>query len=78
VLAGGQVSLILGAWLAVQFPVLVKMADGHDLTFFNSHAPAASLNQLGLALLVGSVLVLPSLFFLLRVFKSEVSSPGGR
>ena len=76
-LAGGQVTLILGAWFAVQFPVLVKMADGHDLTFFNAHAPEATLDQLGLALLIGSVLVLPALYFLLRVFKSEVSSPGG-
>jgi cytochrome d ubiquinol oxidase subunit II len=73
-LAGIQIALILGAWFAVQFPVLVKMRNGRDLTFFNTQAPAATLHHLALALLVGSALVLPSLYYLLRVFKS--SEPG--
>ncbi len=76
VLAGAQVTLILAAWFAVQFPTLVKMADGHDLTFFNAHAPEATLDQLGIALLAGSALVLPSLFFLFSVFKSEGAGSG--
>jgi cytochrome bd ubiquinol oxidase subunit II len=74
VLAGGQVAVILAAWFSVQFPVLVKMREGGDLTFFNSHAPAATLYHLGWALIVGAALILPALYYLLRVFKSE--SPG--
>jgi cytochrome bd ubiquinol oxidase subunit II len=70
-LAGAQVALVLIGWYRVQFPVLVGMAGGGQLTFFNSHAPAATLNQLGGALLAGSVLILPALFYLLRVFKTE-------
>jgi cytochrome bd ubiquinol oxidase subunit II len=75
-LAGGQVALILGAWFVVQFPVLVRMKDGRDLTFFNSHAPAATLFHLGMALIVGSILILPSLYYLFKVFKSESPVPG--
>jgi cytochrome d ubiquinol oxidase subunit II len=70
VLIGAQVGLILAAWLRVQYPVLVRMPDG-DLTFFNAHAPAATLNQLAGALLVGSVFIMPALLWLFLVFKSE-------
>lgn len=75
-LAGSQVALILIGWYRVQFPILVNIADGRHLTFFNSHAPAATLNQLGGALLVGSALILPALFYLLRVFKLEGRAQG--
>jgi cytochrome bd ubiquinol oxidase subunit II len=70
-LAGAQVSLILASWFAVQFPVLVKLKAGPDLTFFNAHAPAAVLDQLGWALLAGGALILPALVWLLKVFKAE-------
>ncbi|MEO6097742.1 MAG: cytochrome d ubiquinol oxidase subunit II [Fibrobacteria bacterium] len=70
-LAGGQIAVILAAWFVVRFPVLVKLREGGDLTFFNSHAPAATLYQLGWALTVGAALILPALYYLLRVFKSE-------
>jgi cytochrome d ubiquinol oxidase subunit II len=71
-LAGAQVALILAGWFRVQYPVLVRMPGG-DLTFFNSHAPAATLNQLAGALLVGSVFILPALAWLFRVFKTRGS-----
>lgn len=70
VMIGAQVALILAGWYQVQHPVLVRMSD-RDLTFFNAHAPAATLNQLGGALLVGSVFILPALLWLFLVFKSE-------
>jgi cytochrome d ubiquinol oxidase subunit II len=70
-LVGTQVAIILLAWFTVQFPVLVKMREGSDLTFFNAHAPESTLFHLGMALIVGSVLILPALIYLLRVFKSE-------
>ena len=73
ILAGGQVAIILAAWFVVQFPVLVKLKGGADLTFFNAHAPAAVLDQLGWALLAGGALILPALAWLLRVFKSETA-----
>lgn len=72
ILAGAQVTLILSAWFAVQFPVLVELRGDRDLTFFNSHAPPATLFHLGAALMAGAVLILPSLYYLLRIFKSEI------
>jgi cytochrome d ubiquinol oxidase subunit II len=69
-LAGAQLAFILAGWLRLQYPVLVRMPGG-DLTFFNAHAPAATLNQLGGALLVGSVFILPALAWLFRVFKTR-------
>lgn len=70
VLVGAQVALILAGWMRVQYPVLARLPGG-ELTFFNAHAPAATLNQLGGALLVGSVFILPALLWLFLVFKSE-------
>jgi cytochrome d ubiquinol oxidase subunit II len=70
VLAGAQVTLILTGWLWTEFPVMVHMPEG-DLTIYNAHAPAISLNYLGCALLVGSLFILPALFYLFRVFKGQ-------
>ena len=69
-LAGAQVVFILAAWLWIQFPVLVHVPGG-DLTFVNTHAPEKTLFQLAAALVVGSTLILPSLFYLFRVFKLD-------
>jgi cytochrome d ubiquinol oxidase subunit II len=69
-LAGAQVALVLAGWFRVQHPVLVNL-PGEPLTFFNAHAPEASLNQLAGALVVGSVLILPALAWLFRVFKKQ-------
>lgn len=49
-------------------------ADG-PLSFYEQAAPQATLVQLVLALVVGSLFIFPSLIFLLRVFKVE---GGGR
>ena len=70
VMVGAQVAFILAGWLLVQYPVLVRM-PAETLTFFNAHAPAATLNQLAGALLVGSVFILPALLYLFLVFKTE-------
>ena len=64
------VALVLAAWLRVKYPVLVRLSEG-ELTFFNAHAPAATLNQLAGALLIGSALILPALAWLFKVFKGQ-------
>jgi cytochrome bd ubiquinol oxidase subunit II len=69
--AGYQVCMIMFAWFAVQFPVIIKTTGGNDLTFYNTAAPDSTLNALGWALLIGSVFILPALYFLLRTFKRE-------
>lgn len=66
---GLQVSAILIGWYYIQFPVLVEVRDGSELTFYNTQAPAATLEQLLIALIVGLILVIPGFYFLFRVFK---------
>ncbi|EMR02337.1 cytochrome d ubiquinol oxidase subunit II [Cesiribacter andamanensis] len=68
-LAGLQTLLVLGAWFWTEYPVALRYTNGMALTLFEAAAPQATLQQLGLALLVGSALILPSLYFLLRTFK---------
>jgi cytochrome d ubiquinol oxidase subunit II len=66
---GLQVSSILAGWYYIQFPVLIEVKDGSELTFYNTQAPAATQEQLLIALIVGLILVLPGFYFLFRVFK---------
>jgi cytochrome bd ubiquinol oxidase subunit II len=65
--AAVQVSLILWGWGAAQFPSLVAP----DLTLYNAAAPPATLRLLGWALIAGALLLLPSFYYLFRVFKSS-------
>ncbi len=66
---GIQVTFILLGWFYIQFPVLIKLHSGADLTFLNTQAPAATLQQLLIALVVGLVLVIPGFIYLFKVFK---------
>jgi cytochrome d ubiquinol oxidase subunit II len=66
-LAADQVSLVLLGWFALQYPVLI--AGPEPVTLANAAAPAATLRDLLGALIVGSALVFPALYYLLRVFK---------
>ncbi|MDR8391636.1 cytochrome d ubiquinol oxidase subunit II [Aliifodinibius sp. S!AR15-10] len=70
-LAGSEMVLVLVAWFEVQHPVVVAIANAPDLTFQNSAAPESTLMQLVIALVVGSLIILPLLFYLMRVFKKE-------
>jgi cytochrome bd ubiquinol oxidase subunit II len=73
---GIQVTLILIGWFCIQFPVLIEMKNGEQLTFFNTRAPDATLQQLLIALLVGLVLVIPGFVYLFKVFKiKSTTSP---
>jgi len=67
--AGVQVSAILLGWFYIQFPVVIEVKDGDGLTFYNTQAPPATLEQLLIALIVGLLLVVPGFVFLFKVFK---------
>ncbi len=71
ILAGAQLFFILAAFYAVYFPTLIRLKDGKSLTFYNSAAPEVTLKYLALALIIGSLIIFPSLFILLKVFKAE-------
>lgn len=66
---GAQVTAILAGWFAIQYPVLIHVKNGEHLTFYNTHAPDATLTQLLIALIVGLLLVVPAFIYLFRVFK---------
>jgi cytochrome bd ubiquinol oxidase subunit II len=65
VAAAGQVTSILIGWCLAQYPNLITP----DVTVANAGAPATTLRLLILALGAGTVIVLPSLVFLFRLFK---------
>lgn len=62
-----EVSLVLWAWAVAQYPYMVPP----DLTIAASAAPTITLRLLVIALLLGLAVLLPSLRYLLRVFKSR-------
>ena len=65
VAAAAQVSLILWGWALSQYPYILPP----DLSIANAAAPAATLRLLLAALVAGAVLLLPSLYYLFRIFK---------
>ncbi|SKA90776.1 cytochrome d ubiquinol oxidase subunit II [Prosthecobacter debontii] len=70
VVASGQVTLILLGWVALYAPNAV-LTQQKPLSFYETAAPPATLWQLVLALLIGSLFIFPSLFYLFKVFKMK-------
>ena len=71
VLAAFQVTMILLAITYAHFPALVILKDGSTLTVTDHIAPERTIAALGNALLIGSVLILPALFYLYYSFRKE-------
>ncbi len=67
VAAVAQVSLILWGWGLSQFPYLVPP----DLTIANAAAPRITLELALIAVVGGAIVLFPSLWYLLKVFKSR-------
>jgi len=67
VTAAGQVSLILWGWGLSQYPYLVRP----EVTIQSAAAPEVTLRLVLQALAAGSVLLIPSYWYLLRAFKSS-------
>src|SRR2546429_2435839 len=63
-----QVSLILWGWALSQYPYILPP----DLSIAGAAAPAATLRLVLGALALGALVLLPSLYYLFRVFKSSV------
>ena len=70
-LAAAQATCILLGWAAAQYPWLVVP----EFTIANSAAPASVLRPLLVALGVGAAVLVPSLYYLLRVFKRPAPAP---
>jgi cytochrome d ubiquinol oxidase subunit II len=73
VLAGFQVTMILLAITYAHFPHFIIMEGGKNLSLFEAQAPAKTMEALGWALLLGSVFILPALFYLYYSFQKKSS-----
>lgn len=70
---GLQVSLIFWGWPLAQYPYLLPPS----YTVANTAAPERALQLTLIALVGGGIILLPSLWYLFRVFKSVPADPGG-
>lgn len=71
VLAGFQASMILLAVSYVHFPNLLILKNGQHLSLFKHQAPNATMTALGWALIIGSIFILPSLYYLYYSFQKD-------
>ncbi len=70
ILAGAQLFFILAAFYLIYFPEVILIKGGNNISLLNAAAPEATLAQLGWALVLGSLLIFPTLFYLFKVFKA--------
>ena len=71
VLAGFQVTMILLAITYRHFPNIVLLKGGGYLSLTAGSAPEKTIYTLGMALLIGSLFILPALFFLVYDFQHK-------
>ena len=72
VLVAAETACIFIAWGVAQWPYLIVP----DVTVDSAASPASVLGPTLIVSLVGLVLVIPSLWFLLRIFKTRPRTPG--
>jgi cytochrome d ubiquinol oxidase subunit II len=69
-----QVSLIFWGWALAQYPFLIPPT----FTISNSVAPETTLRLVVITLVIGGAVLLPSLWYLFRIFKTVPADPGAR
>ena len=67
VAAAAEVALILWGWAVAQYPYMLPP----DLTIAGAAAPLRTLNLALIVLILGAIVLFPSLYYLLKVFKSR-------
>ena len=71
ILAAGQVVFIIWGWAASQFPFIVEP----NITIQSAAAPRITLTLLAGAVIAGSILLFPLIYYLFRIFKGSVILP---
>jgi cytochrome d ubiquinol oxidase subunit II len=71
VLAAFQVAMILLALTYAHFPTIIILKNETTISLLESVAPTKTMAALGQALLIGSILILPALFYLYYSFKKD-------
>lgn len=67
-LAGFQVSMILFAATYSHFPDIVLLKNGTNLSLLTHQGQTKTIDSLAYALLIGSIFILPALFYLIYIF----------
>ncbi len=75
VLAGFQVGMILLAIGNSHFPDFIIVTNGSNFSLLHHQAPDLTMNALGWALIIGSVFILPALFYLYYIFQRKENLP---
>ncbi len=70
-LAGLTVTLLLIATTYPHFPDIILFKNGKSLSLLDDTGAAKTITVLGSALLIGSILILPSLVFLVYSFEKN-------
>jgi cytochrome d ubiquinol oxidase subunit II len=76
--AGFQTTMIMLGWFAIQFPVLVNIKDGEDITLQNSAAPRETQLYMLIALIVGIIIIFPAMGYLYKTFKFSKEPESGQ
>ncbi|WP_423149651.1 cytochrome d ubiquinol oxidase subunit II [Rubrolithibacter danxiaensis] len=74
VLAGFQVTMILLAVTFQHFPDIVLLKNGQHLSLIEHQGHYKTIEALGIALLLGSVFILPALYYLIYSFQKKAVS----
>jgi cytochrome d ubiquinol oxidase subunit II len=69
--ASFQVSMILLSVGYRHYPNFIMIKGGNNLSVLTHHATEKTIDTLGMALLIGSLFILPSLFYLYYSFKDR-------
>jgi cytochrome d ubiquinol oxidase subunit II len=70
-----QVTMILLAISYEHFPDFILLKDGNHLSLITHQAPAITMKVLAIALLIGSVFIIPALFYLYYSFQKKGPEP---
>lgn len=74
-LAGFQVSMILFAATYSHFPDIVLLKNGTNLSLLIHQGQAKTIESLAWALLIGSIFILPALYYLIYIFQKRKAIP---
>lgn len=71
---GLVVTCILAGYFGAAYPVAMRFTQGEVLSFADAQAPPATLDAMALVLVLSSIVVLPALAYLYKIFKSQSES----
>src|SRR5690606_26980498 len=74
VIAGAQLVCIMCAGFVPLFPEIILFRDLSSIHFYEAAAEPAVLRSTTIALVFGSILILPGYYILMKIFKSNENS----